>query len=109
MARLAYFKAGWTSFHECDAPPTTTVGRTQSEHEGGPSPGVTIATTQAYGFLLTRCLLEEQRAANALVGLNRKSLILLGNVGGAERNRTAGLCSAIAALSHLSYSPNVAR
>ena len=25
--------------------------------------------------------------------------------GGAERNRTAGLCSAIAALSHLSYSP----
>ncbi len=30
-------------------------------------------------------------------------------VGGAERIRTAGLCSAIAALYHLSYSPNVAR
>jgi hypothetical protein len=30
------------------------------------------------------------------------------NVGGAEGNRTPDLCSAIAALSHLSYGPEVA-
>ena len=37
----------------------------------------------------------------------RRTIALDGRsgAGGAERNRTAGLCSAIAALSHLSYSP----
>ncbi len=41
---------------------------------------------------------------------NHRALALVwrlraGNIGGAEGNRTPDLCSAIAALSHLSYGP----
>ena len=46
----------------------------------------------------------------AVVRLDGKAVVRLGGqigvVGGAERDRTADLCSAIAALSQLSYGPS---
>ncbi len=91
------------------------TARDQSAGDAEPDParaagderGLALDGVDAHAPLLSRAILQDAGEADLAMGAmgGRNRVTQSGAAGGAEGNRTPDLCSAIAALSHLSYSP----